>query len=61
MEELYRRGAAHLDRAAELAREADAPALQELARERAVMFRKFGRQLVRRKLDGLRQHLADAA
>jgi hypothetical protein len=61
MEELYRRGAFHLDRAAEFAREADAPALQELARERAVMFRKFGRQLVRRKLDGLRQHLADVA
>lgn len=61
MEELYRRGASHLDRAAEVASQAGAPALQELARERAVMFRKFGRQLVRRKLEGLRQHLSGAA
>ena len=58
MEELYRRGATHLERAAELAGDANAPALTTLAKERAVMFRKFGRQLTRRKLEGLREHLA---
>ena len=58
MEDLYERGAWHLDRAVALAHEAKAPALAQLAEERAVMFRKFGRQLMLRKLDGLREHIA---
>jgi len=61
MEDLYQRGASHLDRAAGLAYETGAPALAHLAEERAVMFRKFGRQLMLRKLDGLREHLAGEA
>lgn len=60
MEELYRRGAHHLDHAALLAEEAGSTALAGLARERAVMFRRFGWQLTRRKLTGLREHLAAA-
>lgn len=58
MEELYERGASHLDRAAALAHEVHAPAFAKLAEERAVMFRKFGEKLVFRKLSGLRHHLA---
>lgn len=61
MEDLYRRGASHLDRAAALAHEVNAYALAQLAEERAVMFRKFGHQLMLRKLDGLREHLAGGA
>jgi hypothetical protein len=61
MEEMYRRGAEHMERAAEWAEKAMSPALATLAQERAVMFRKFGNQLRRRKLDGLQQRLAAAA
>ena len=59
MEELYRRGAAHLERAAALARSVDAPALAGLAKDRALMFRKFSRQLVLRKLNELSLHLTN--
>jgi hypothetical protein len=61
MEELYRQGAQHMDRAAELAEKANSPALATLAQERAEMFRRFVKQLVRRKLDGLREKLITPA
>ena len=57
MEALYRQGAAHLDRAAELALVAGAPALASLAEERARMFRRFGRHLLQHKLTSLRDSL----
>ncbi len=57
MEELYRQGAAQLDRAVDAARRASAPALAGLAEERAAMFRKFGRHLFQRKLAGLTNQL----
>jgi hypothetical protein len=59
IESLYRQGARHLDLAATLAQEIGAEALVGLANERAIMFRKFGRQLFQRKLTAWRQSVTN--